>query len=177
VEENNTAITSSGQYIIKVRVGNAEIEVSAPDKDFVLDESNRLIEQLNLASGASYIEQQVVSHNGATAHIAALESRTAKPETLAEFFKRFTNLQTNLDKMLVIGYWCEVRQGQQNFTAEDIKTSYKEIKEETPANIGRDLDRIKSKGFLLSPEKSDNGMAYALSSSGIKEVESKMSQG
>jgi hypothetical protein len=168
-------ITPSGQYAIKVRVGNAEIEVSAPDKNFVLDESNRLIEQLNLASGVSHAEQQAASPNGAVPYIAVPEARTAKPETLAEFFKRFTNLQTNLDKMLIMGYWCEKVQGRPHFTAEDIKARYGEIKEKPPTRIGRDLDIIVTKGFLLPPKKTDEGSTYELSSSGIKEVEAKMS--
>jgi hypothetical protein len=112
-----------------------------------------------------------------TLHIATSEARTTKPETLAEFFKRLTSLQTNLDKMLVIGYWCEMRQGQPHFTIEDIKAKYKEIREAEPANIKRDLGILRSKGFLLPPGKSDEGATYELSSSGIKEVESKMSQG
>ena len=41
MEESDTPI--QGQFSIKVRIGNAEIGVSAPEKDFVIDESNRLI--------------------------------------------------------------------------------------------------------------------------------------
>ena len=172
--ENDTTI--AGQFSIKVKLGNAEIEVSAPDKDFVLDESNRLIEQFKLAPIASHLTNQVADLNGATAHSAMAETRTTKPQTLAEFFKQFVGLQTNLDKMLVLGYWCEIKLGQPHFTMEDIQAKYKEIREASPANITRDLNTLKSKGFLLPPEKSDDGVTYALSNSGIKEVESKMSQ-
>ena len=166
-------ITIPGQFSIKVKIGAAEIEVSAPEKDFVLDESNRLIEQFMLTS---YGTNQTVGFNGATAHSAMSETKTMKPETLAEFFKQFASLQTNLDKMLVIGYWCEIKQRQPHFTIEDIQAKYKEVREPAPANITRDLNTLKSKGFLLPPEKSDDGVTYALSNSGIKEVESKMSQ-
>jgi hypothetical protein len=174
VEESNTTVL--GQFSIKVKIGDAEIEVSAPEKDFVLDESNRLIEQFKLVPIASHTTNQAVDLNGATAHSAMSETRTMKPETLAEFFKQFASLQTNLDKMLAIGYWCEIKQHQPHFTIEDIQAKYKEIREPAPANITRDLNTLKSKGFLLPPEKSDDGVTYALSNSGIKEVESKMSQ-
>lgn len=67
-------------------------------------------------------------------------------------------------------------QGQPHFTIDDIKTMYKEIKETEPRLIKRDLGTLQAKGFLLPPEKSDEGPTYELSRSGIKEVESKMSK-
>ena len=45
-------IEKTGQFSIKVRVGNAEIEVSVPEKDFVLNESRHLIEQFRLNADA-----------------------------------------------------------------------------------------------------------------------------
>lgn len=169
--------TMIGQFSIKVRIGNAEIEVSAPDKDFVLDESDRLIEQFKLTPTTSHPASQTMSLNNETSSVAS-ETKLTKPQTFAEFFKQFTGLQTNLDKMLVIGYWFERKQNQPHFTIEDIQAKYKnEIKEAAPANIKRDLEKLRSKGLLMPPEKSDNGtLAYSLSNSGIKEVESKMSQ-
>ena len=174
MEENEIAI--SAQFSIKVRVGNAEIEVSAPEKDFVLDESSRLIEQFILTPITVPSTNQASELNGATIYSAVTDGRVAKPQTLAEFFKQFAGLQTNLDKMLVLGYWCEIKLSQPHFTAEDVMAKYKEIREAPPANIKRDLGILRSKGFLLPPEKTDDGTTYALSNSGIKEVESKMSQ-
>ena len=174
MEESDTTTTIPGQFSIKVKIGNAEIEVSAPEKDFVLDESNRLIEQFKLTPVISNVANQAIGLNGATTHSEVVETRATKPQTLAEFFRQFVNLPTNLDKMLVLGYWCEIKQGQPHFTMEDIQAKYKEIKEPAPANITRDLNTLKAKGFLLPPEKSDEGVTYALSNSGIKEVESKL---
>ena len=172
--ENSTE--KNGQFSIKVRLGNAEIEVSAPEKDFVLNESKRLVEQFKL-EGASQSHIVEVNQGEVTASPAMPQGRAEKPETLGEFFRRFANLQTNLDKILVFGYWCEIKQNHPHFTSEDILTKYKEARETPPAYIKRDLGSLVSKGLLLPPEKSDDGtLRYALSRSGITEVESKMSQ-
>ena len=172
------AENSIGQFCIKVRVGNVEIEVSAPDRDFVLHESDRLIEQFGLDATANLSDKIQTAHVNAAIPfgIGTNQNEYGKPETLGEFYKQFSP-QTHLDKILVLGYWCEIKRGQQHFTSEDIIAKYKEIKEPPPANIRRDLGSLVSKGLLLSPEKSEDGtQAYALSRSGVKEVESKMAQ-
>jgi hypothetical protein len=170
-------VERTGQFSIKVRVGNAEIAVSAPDKDFVLNESKHLIEQFRLNGVAPHSTEAAIVEGEVMALPAMPQSRVMKPQTLGEFFKQFVGLQTNLDKILVFGYWCEIKQSQPHFTSEDILAKYKEARETPPANVGRDLRTLVSKGFLLPPGKFDDGTpTYALSNSGIKEVESKMSQ-
>lgn len=166
-----------GQFSIKVRVGSAEIEVSAPDKDFVLIESKHLIEQFRLNDVAPRSAGLEIIQGEVTELPETSQTRVMKPQTLGEFFKQFVSLQTNLDKILVFGYWCEIKQSQPHFTSEDIQAKYREARETPPANVRRDLGTLVSKGFLLPPGKSDDGTpTYALSNSGIKEVESKMSQ-
>jgi hypothetical protein len=170
-------VEKTGQFSIKVRVGNAEIAVSAPDKDFVLAESKHLIEQFRLHGVALHSTEVEIVQGEVVALPTMSQTRVVKPQTLGEFFKQFVGLQTNLDKILVFGYWCEIKQNQSHFTSEDVLAKYKEARETPPANIGRDLRTLVSKGFLLPPGKSDDGTpTYALSNSGIKEVESKMSQ-
>lgn len=167
----------TGQFSIKVRVGNAEIAVSAPDKDFVLNESKHLIEQFRLNGVAPHSTEVEIVQGEVTVLPAMSQTRVVKPQTLGEFFKQFVSLQTNLDKILIFGYWCEIKQNQLYFTSEDVLAKYKEARETPPANVGRDLRTLVSKGFLLPPGKSDDGSpTYALSNSGIKEVESKMTQ-
>jgi hypothetical protein len=166
-----------GQFSIKVRLGNTEINVSAPDKDFVLDESRHLIELFKLDNIVTHSSAVEIIQEEVTAPPEMSQARTMKPETLSEFFRRFASLQTHLDKILVFGYWCEIKQNQAHFMPEDILAKYKEAREAPPANVRRDLSSLVSKGFLLPPTKSDDGvLAYALSNTGIKEVESKMSQ-
>lgn len=173
VLENN--LEKTGQFYIKVRVGYSEIEVSAPDKDFVLQESNRLIGQFKLDTTASYPPEMEASQgNGASLTRQGMDqNRNEKPQTLGEFFRQF-KLQTNLDKMLVLGYWCEVIQKQSSFTLEDIVAKYKEIKEPAPTNMRRDLNSLVSKGLFLFDDKAEQ--TYALTNTGINEVKSKMTQ-
>lgn len=173
LEGNNN---HTANYSIKVKKGNAEVEVSAPDKDFVLSESKRLIEEIRLYDATSSIAAVEVVQGEVTTLPEISQIKVEKPQTLGEFLKQFASLQTNLDRILVFGYWCEIKQDLQHFTAEDILAKYKEAREAPPANIRRDLGSLVSKGLLLPPDKSDDGLSYALSRSGIKEVESKMSQ-
>ena len=158
------------QYRIRVRKSDWEVEVSSSDKDFVLVESDRLIKHLSMAMiplppqeiiGVDVSQQSELSH-----------SRNRKPETLNEFIRQF-KLNTHLERILVLGYWCEIKQEQSFFTIEDILTKYKEIREPPPANIRRDLGTLQGRGLLLSADKQE-GAAYGLTNSGIKEVESKL---
>jgi hypothetical protein len=167
-------LVKKGVFQIKIRVGNLEIEVSAPDEQFVLRETAHLIEQLKLnevKSSSNGVELRQESLNDQTDRFTP---RPAKGQTLNEFFRQF-KFQTNLEKTLVLGYWCEIRQGQ-HFTPEDILARYKEVKEPTPANIRRDLSKLVGKGLLLSSKSQDGLQAFELTNSGIREVESKLSQ-
>lgn len=171
-----------GQYQIRLRKGDWELEISAPDKEFVLHEWERLgvIPTTNpLVVDASPVKkgpsEQPIS-NGSNMGI-----RTVKPQTLNEFFLQF-KFQTNLEKTLVLGYWCEIKLQQLGFTSDDIQSKYKEAKESkesTPKNIPRDLSSLVSKGFLLQNSKSPDGaLAYELTNTGIHEVEQRLlSQG
>jgi hypothetical protein len=173
VEESK--LEMAGQYRIRVRRDNWEVEVSAPEKDFVLNESDRLIEQFSLSTKTAYgHEAEKTQQEGVVAYIESGLSRNVKPQTLNEFFRQF-KFQTNLEKTLVLGYWCEVKLGHPHFTSDDILARYKEAKEPAPANIRRDLSNLVGKGFLLSSGKSEDGvLAYELTNSGINEVESKI---
>jgi hypothetical protein len=167
----------SGLFTIKVRAGNVEVEVSAPDKEFVLDESKNLFERFKIDTPALSPTQVEMLPGEVATLVETAQNKKEKPQTLGEFFRQFVGLQTNLDKILVLGYWCEIKQGQSHFTTEDIVAKYKEIREKPPANINRDLGTLISKGLLLPPDKSEDGtQTYSLSRSGIQEVESKMPQ-
>lgn len=97
-------------------------------------------------------------------------------QTLNEFFRRL-GLQSHQEKILALGYWCEIKQGQPSFTADDVLSSYRKVREVPPANIHRDLGALISKGLLLSMGKSENGSsAYALTNTGIERVETKWRQ-
>lgn len=77
---------------------------------------------------------------------------------------------------MVLGYWCERLNTQDSFTSEDILAKYKEVREKPPALIGRDLKSLISKGFLFTVNegRADTKSTYALTNTGIKEVETKI---
>lgn len=171
MEENK--LEKAGQYCIKVRKGDWEIEIFAPEKDFVSIESNRLIEELILTTKATADNKAATISKESSPPSELGQPRGVKPQSLNEFFRQF-KLQTNLEKILVLGYWCEIKQGQHSFTVEDIVSKYKEVKEPSPTNIHRDINNLRSKGLLLSAGKTEEGTAYELTNTGIEEVKSKL---
>lgn len=163
--------TNPGQYQIRLRKGDWELEISAPEKDFVLDEWERLAQSplpdlpLNGSSETSHTS----NHTGSNGDVE--NARNLKPQTIVEFIKQF-KFQNNLEKELALGYWCEIKLQQPGFTPEDIEEKYKETKENPPKNIRRDLRTLISKGFLMQDNKSE---IHELTSTGIREIEQKLS--
>jgi hypothetical protein len=170
VERNE--LEKAGQYCVRVRKGDWEIEISAPDKEFVMSESGNLMNQFMLNTTPAYPHEAGIAQDGIVTHLESGQSRNNKPQTLNEFYRQFKP-QTHLEKILLLGYWCEIKLGQSFFTAEEILSKYREVKESPPANIRRDLGSLQGKGLLLSAGKNE-GAAFALTNTGIKEVESKM---
>ena len=165
-------LVNNGPFRIRVRKGDWEIDVSAPDKNFVLDEADRLIKQIGNSNMASPLPMDTVLEGEVIPLNEFNLPKASKPQTLNEFYRQF-KLQTNLDRILVFGYWCEVRQGKSHFTWEDISVKYKEAKQPLPANIRRDIGSLVSKGYFMVAGRSEEGtLAYELTSTGIDEVES-----
>ena len=160
-----------GQFQIRLRKGDWELEISAPEKDFVLDEWERLVQfpLPNLPLNSSSEKSHTSVYTGVNGDVE--NARNLKPQTIVEFIKQF-KFQNNLEKILALGYWCEIRLRQSGFTKEDIAEKYKETKEAPPKNIGRDLRSLVSKGFLMQDNKSE---IHELTSTGIREIEQQLS--
>lgn len=174
---SDAELRPAGQFTIRVRRGDWEIEVSAPDKAFVVERSESLMEQLKQDAPSPQTSLVKTTQGEETTQLALTQQRARKQQTANEFFRQL-KLQTHLDKILVLGYWLEMRQGQEQFTSEDILEKYKEVREAPPANIRRDLGTLVTKGFLYQPpgKAGDGAVAYSITNSGIQEVESKAAQ-
>src|SRR5260370_25297901 len=136
-------LVSNGQFSIRVRKGEWEVEVSAPDKNFVLNETDRLIERIGNGNMACQLPKNAILE-GEVIHLNESNlPKASKPQTLDEFYRQF-KLQTNLEKILAFGYLCEVRQGQPHFTSYNILAKYKEAKQSPPAKIRRGFVRAGS---------------------------------
>ena len=168
-------LKENGQFYIRVRQGNWEIEVSAPKEEFVLEESKRLIEDFLSKGNEVHQQDENVTESSVNGSNGHHQQRALKPESLGEFFGQF-KFQTNLDKILILAYWSEVRQGQPSFTSEEILAKFKDVKEQQPGYIERDMKSLVKKKFLLENGKSDNKVAYSLTNTGIREVETRLSQ-
>ncbi len=168
----DTELNQIGTFSIRVRKGDWAVEVSAPDKEFVLEESRRLIEEFKLAPVVIHQPLLVKAEEDTDGQISA--GRPKKQQTVSEFFRQFKTLN-NLEQILILGYWLESKQG--GFTPDEVLEKFKEIKEQPPANIRRDLKNMVAKGWLLTSGKSeDGGSAYALTNTGEKEAEARRIQ-
>jgi hypothetical protein len=171
----DTEAPKNHQYYIRVRHGNWEVEVSAYKEEFVINESTRLIEEFKLTSASPPQPQAAIGQEDINLHQEQDVSRPIKPQTAGEFLRQFI-LKTNLEKILVLGYWCEMVNKQSSFTSEDILAKFKEVREKPPALIGRDLKSLVSRGFLVDEGRADAKSAYTLTNTGLKEVETKISK-
>ena len=167
----DNGIPEMGQFYIRVRQGNWEVEVAAPNEAFVQEESSRLIEQV-LSSKANLVYQpeesitgSIISSNNGQNHSQVLDF-----ETLGEFFWQF-KFRNNLDKILVLGYWYEKKLNQSSFRKDDIELKFKEVREKPPTQIVRDIKGlVGKKGFLVEESKD----SYSLTKKGMTEVEAKI---
>ncbi len=141
----------------------------------MISESTRLIEKFKLTAATFPQPQAAIVQEDTDLPQQQDVSRSIKPQTVGEFFRQF-NPKNNLEKILVLGYWCERLNTQDSFTSEDILAKYKEVREKPPALIGRDLKSLISKGFLFTVNegRADTKSTYALTNTGIKEVETKI---
>src|SRR5437016_1482636 len=68
VEEIETTLTPTGQYHIRVRKADWEVEVTAPEKDFVSSESDRLIDLLSALVKATNVRESENGHGAPAVH-------------------------------------------------------------------------------------------------------------
>src|SRR5260370_35753757 len=110
-------LVSNGQFSIRVRKGEWEVEVSAPDKNFVLNETDRLIERIGNGNMACQLPKNAILE-GEVIHLNESNlPKASKPQTLNKFYRQF-KLQTNLEKILALEHWCTGSKGQRHCNSE-----------------------------------------------------------
>ncbi len=144
---------------MRVRVGDAEIEVTGPP-DFVKTEIRDFLERAPSKS-ASAVGQSVFTPPA---------DQKLKPKSPAQFFKAL-NLRTDVDRTLVGAYFLEKHRDMQNFSAAEIRAVIKEAKVPPPRNANDAVNQNIRKGLIMTAGDRENKMVFVLTSDGEAAVE------
>lgn len=82
------------------------------------------------------------------------------------------NVETEIKKVLVFGYYLEHIEGMESFNASDLETIFQSAKVRPPKNINDGVNKnINPGGFIMdAKEKKDGKKAWVLTSTGEKYV-------
>jgi hypothetical protein len=149
---------------MRVRMGENELEVSGPS-DFVEKKIADFV-QLNKVCAvptpaspippAARVPQQTVAGK-----------KTLSP---AQFFKK-ANPRTDVDRVLAAGYYLEVFQQMDNFTAVEVRDAiHKEAKTPPPKNPNDAINKNIKKGYMMGAGDKDGKMAFVLTSDGEESI-------
>jgi hypothetical protein len=150
---------------MRVRIGDAEIEVTGP-ADFV---ESRI---------ASFMKEATPRPpDGSPAEKAATTSSAAygkKGVAPAQFIKSH-NVKSDVNAVLAAGYYLEKIAGQENFTSLEIRDLISKAKRPLPKNISDSINGNIKKGLIMSAGDREGKMAFVLTTDGEEMVDS-MSQ-
>lgn len=156
----------SGSVTIRVRVGDSEIEVTGP-KVYV----EKKIDEFLKSTPRGLAQPSTPS----SVHSVTQAGPTGKKVSPAQFFKK-CNPKTDIDRVLVAGFYLEQSRNTQNFTASEVRDLIKEAKWPPPANVNDAINKNITKGFVMSAGDRDNKRAFVLTSDGedvVKEMPSR----
>lgn len=153
---------------IRIRIGDAEIEVTGPHK-YVDAKVREFIEQRTWAAGStgSPAPAGQVPGPGTVA--------PAKAQSVAEFFKR-ASPETDLDRALVAAYYLEKLQGHESFTMPEVRETIREGKRTPPKNPSDAIAKNIRKGLIMGAGQKEGKRAYVLTTDGEEAIEELVSQ-
>jgi len=146
---------------MRVRIGEAEIEVTGP---------------------AAYVEEKVqefvleraaaVTRPPETTSSQASEDGTPKGKALSpgEVFKKLSP-QTDVDRVLVGAYYLEKVRSQESFTVAEVSAVLKEAKRRPPTNPSDALAKNIKKGLVMAAGDKEGKRAYVLTTDGEEYAE------
>ena len=149
---------------MRVRIGDSEIEVTGP-VDFV----ERKIKE--------FVEKSPRSVGRKAEGRAVTETLPATPRGMspAQFFKKVAR-KSDVDRVLLAGYFLEKMRGREQFTAADVKQLIKEARVPPPRNPNDSLNSNIRKGFAMTAGDQEGRIAFVLTSDGEEAVEDMLGQ-
>lgn len=150
-------------YSIELSVGGFSLSVSG-SQEFVEDQFFKLyedydVEELNHSGmGGSTVEE--AENKGEREKTAKGDGKTIN-EYLAD-----SGASTKQDNALVVGWYLEYIEGQEDFTASEVEAKGKKEKVPLGSRVKRDLNENAKKGYLHSPDQRDGEDTYWVTDSG-----------
>ncbi len=145
---------------MRVRIGDSELEVTGP-ADFVEKKIKEFVEQAPRASARHIAPAE------ATREVAAPK---AKSMSAAQFFKK-SGAKSDVEKVLLAGYFLEKVKGTEHFTAADVRDIIREARVPPPRNPNDSLNSNIKKGLVMTAGDREGRIAFVLTSDGEETVE------
>ena len=152
---------------MRVKIGDAEVEVTGPPS-YV---NERIAQFMQQAPGPTKRAHAVP--DGGTGDPAIVNKKGTSP---AQFIKR-ANTKSDVNAVLVAGYYLERINGQESFTAQEIRDVLGKAKRPPPTNINDSINGNIKKGLIMSAGDRDSRMAFVLTSDGEDAVQAMVQTG
>lgn len=100
---------------------------------------------------------------------------SGRKKVSAKEFLMTKKIDTDTQKVLILGNYLEKTEGMKSFNATDIETIFRSAKEKLPANINDAVNKNVNRGFIMeAEEKKDGKKAWYLTSTGENYVEQEL---
>ena len=94
------------------------------------------------------------------------QSASLKKLSVKEFL-RLRKIKSNVQRILLIGYYLEKHNGEASFNSKDLQSAFRGAKEPLPTNMNAFINQnIKNGHIMEEPEKKDNKKAFVLTNTG-----------
>lgn len=157
-------------YSIDFSVGNLELAVSGSE-EFVEEQFFKLyedhdIKEIDLSSegGLNGTPEAGPEQNSSSGEQSS-DAKKTLDKTLNEYLAN-SEASTYQDNALVVGWYLEYAEGQDDFTAPEVEDKAHNDKVQLGAKVKRDLDKNVEKGYLYSPGERDGSDTYWVTDSG-----------
>lgn len=148
---------------MRVRVGEAELEVSGPS-DFVEAKIAEFLKRIK-TSGTGVSQRPV-----AAASAKGTGDKLLKSVSLSQLMKPMA-LKTDINRVLIAGYYLEHYTDAEKFTAAEIRDTLKAAKQPPPKNPSDVINKNIKKGHMMPAGDKDGKLGYVLTSDGEQVIE------
>jgi len=155
---------------MRVRLGNAELEVSGP-REFVEKKISDFLKE----------QREIQAHQGGPHAIppgalgAQGSGAQAKGVSIAQFFKK-ASPKSDVDRALMAGYFLEKHVGADSFSTGEIVQTIRRAKVKPPVNPSDSIAKNIKKGLMMSAGDKEGKRAFVLTTDGEEAVTGALNQ-
>lgn len=147
---------------MRVKIGDAELEVSGP-REFVEEKVAKFVSELG-AKG-----EKAAPFGRHLSEATQKNGNGHKVSTLAQLLRKVA-VKSDVDRVLVAGYYLETAEDARSFTAGEIKDAIRGAKAVLPGNLSDIIAKNIKQGLMMHAGDKDGRMAYVLTTDGVEFV-------